>query len=106
MAAAREAKLVVPPRENAGPWEAGHPRNAVPAQVAERGMAEWKKASGYHCRSIAENAMYRLKQLFGDSLASRLFETQVSEVHARLAAMNVMTYPGMPISVRVETTPS
>jgi hypothetical protein len=36
--------------------------------------------------------MYRLKQLFGDHLASRLFETQVVEVHARIAAMNIMTY--------------
>jgi len=106
VAAARQAKLVVPPRENASPWEVGHPRNAVLEQVTERGMAQWKKASGYHRRSIAENAMYRLKQLFGDRLACRLFETQVTEVHARIAAMNVMTYLGMPISVRVGTTAS
>lgn len=72
-------------------------------QVAQRGMAEWKEESGYHRRSIAENTMYRLKQLFGDSLASRLFETQVTEVHTRSAAMNVMTYLGMPVSVRVGT---
>jgi hypothetical protein len=68
-------------------------------QVAQRGMAAWKEESGYHRRSIAENTLYRLKQLFGDSLASRLFETQVTEVHTRIAAMNVMTYLGMPISV-------
>ncbi len=48
----------------------------------------------------------RLKQLFGDKLASRVFETQVVEVHARIAAMNVMTYLGMPVSVRVGTTAS
>lgn len=40
--------------------------------------------------------MYRLKQLFGETLASPLFETQVTEVHARSAAMNIMTYLGMP----------
>ncbi|SJM92461.1 hypothetical protein CRENPOLYSF1_290017 [Crenothrix polyspora] len=45
--------------------------------------------------------MYRLKQLFGDSLASRIFETQKTEVHVRVAAMNIMTYLGMPVSVRV-----
>jgi len=39
--------------------------------------------------------MYRLKQLFDDSLASRLLETWVTEVHAHIAAMNVMTYLGM-----------
>lgn len=105
-AAARGAALAVPPRENAVPWEEGHPRNKVLAQIAEQGLAEWKKSSGYHRRSLAENAMYRLKQLFGDTLASRLFETQVTEVHARVAAMNVMTYLGMPVSVRVGATPS
>jgi hypothetical protein len=67
-------------RDNAGPWEEGPPRNAVRAQVAERGLTEGKQASGCQRRSIAENALYRLKQRFGDSLASRLFETRVSEV--------------------------
>ena len=52
--------------------------------IAEQGMKAWKNSTGYHQRSLAENAMYRLKQLFGDRLASRLFETQVTEVHVRL----------------------
>jgi hypothetical protein len=104
VAAERGARLVVPPRDNAIPWEAGHPRNDALERIAEQGVAEWKQATGYHRRSLAENAMYRLKQLFGDRLASRLFETQVTEVHARLAAMNVMTYLGMPVSVRIGTT--
>ncbi|MDD5267677.1 MAG: transposase [Methylococcales bacterium] len=71
VAAARETRLVVPPRENAVPWEEGHPRNAVLEKVAQRGMAGWKKESGYHRRSIA--------------------------------ALNVMTYLGMPVSVRAGT---
>ena len=100
----RNAKLVVPPRENAVPWEDGHPRNEALQQIETKGLAAWKKESGYHQRSLAENAMYRLKQLFGNHLASRLFETQVVEVHARIAAMNRMTYLGMPVSVRVEPT--
>ncbi|WP_232470284.1 MULTISPECIES: hypothetical protein [Methylococcus] len=49
--------------------------------------------------------MDRFKQLFDGSLASRLFETQVTEVHVRIAAMNVMTYLGMPISMRVGRVP-
>lgn len=100
----RDAKLVVPPRENAVVWEDGHPRNDALEQIEAKGLATWKNESGYHQRSLAENAMYRLKQLFGDHLASRLFETQVVEVHARVAAMNIMTYLGMPVSVRVEPT--
>lgn len=98
------ATLVAPPRENAVPWEKGHPRNEVLRQIEEKGVVVWKKESGYHRRSIAENAMYRLKQLFGGALASRQFETQVVEVHARIAAMNIMTYLGMPVSVRVGVT--
>jgi len=102
-AAEHEAKLVVPPRDNAVPWEEGHPRNQALADIDTQGKEHWKKSSGYHQRSLAENAMYRLKQLFGDHLASRVFESQVTEVHARIAAMNVMTYLGMPVSARVGT---
>ena len=96
---ARGAQVVVPPRENAVPWEDGHPRTQALADIAELGLEGWKEATGYHRRSLAENAFYRFKQLFGDRLASRLFETQVTEVHARVAAMNTMTALGMPVSV-------
>lgn len=102
--AARGAQAVIPPREKAVPWEENHPRTLILATIALLGMADWKKQSGYHRRSIAENALYRLKQLFGDHLASRKFETQVTEVHARIAAMNIMTSLGMPVSVRVGIT--
>jgi hypothetical protein len=101
VAAQREAALVVPPRENAVAWEDDHPRTQALAEIAQKGRQPWKKDSGYHHRSLAENAMYRLKQLFGEAVASRMFESQVNEVHARIAAMNQMTYLGMPISVRV-----
>lgn len=100
-AAAHGADLVVPPRENAVPWAADHPRTQALADIATHGLSAWKRARGYHHRSLAENAMYRFKQLFGDRLASRRFETQVTEVHVRVAALNVMTYLGMPVSVPV-----
>ena len=106
VAASRTAQLVVPPREHALLWADGHPRNDALQQSAEQGTAEGKRATGYHRRRRAENARDRLKQLSGDSLASRLFETQVTEVHARSAALRVMTYLGMPSSVRVGVRPS
>jgi hypothetical protein len=53
VAISRKARLVVPPRDNAIPWEDGHPRNDALRQIAEQGMAAWKKAAGYHCRSLA-----------------------------------------------------
>lgn len=98
---ARGAAVVVPPRANAVPWEEGHPRTQALADIAKRGLSGWKHATGYHRRSLAENAFYRFKQLFGDRLASRIFERQVTEVHARVAAMNTMTALGMPVSVCV-----
>jgi hypothetical protein len=106
VAAHCQAKLVVPPRENAVPWEADHPRTQVLAEIEEKGVVQWKKDAGYHRRSLAENAMYRLKQLFGEAVASRIFESQVNEVHARIVAMNKMTDLGMPASVRVGVTAS
>lgn len=106
VAAEHQATLVVPPRENAVPWDADHPRTQALAEIHEKGLAPWKKDTGYHHRRLAENAMYRLKQLFGAGVASRLFDAQVNEVHARIAAMNRMTYLGMPVSVRVGVTAS
>jgi len=97
----RNARLIVPPRDNAVPWEEGHPRTEALAHIAEQGLKAWKKSTNYHQRSLAENAMYRLKQLLGDRLSSRSFETQVTEVHVRIAAMNIMTSLGMPVSVRL-----
>jgi hypothetical protein len=95
----RGAEVTIPPRKNAVPWAPDHPRTQALAAIAVHGRPAWKPAVGYHRRSIAENAMYRFKQLFGDRLASRWFETQVTEVHVRVAALNVMTYLGMPVSV-------
>ena len=97
----RNARLIVPPRDDAVPWEKEHPRTQALAYIAERGIKAWKTSTNYHQRSLAENAMYRFKQLLGDGLVSRSFATQVTEVHVRIAAMNIMTSLGMPVSVRL-----
>ena len=97
----RGATVAVPPRENTVPWEDPDPRTQAVASMAEKGLAEWKKAVGYHRRSLAENGIYRLNQWFGERLISRLFETQVTEVHGRVAALNIMTYLGMPVSMPI-----
>lgn len=76
------------------------PRDAILQEIEAKGLAGWKKESGYHRRSLAENRMYRLKQL-GDSLYSRTFERQVTEAHVRAAILNTFTYLGMPQSVWV-----
>ena len=95
----REAKATIPPRHDAVPWGNDHPRDALLAEIETKGRAGWKDESGYHRRSIAENMMYRLKQL-GDRLFSREFDRQVAESHVRAAIINQFTYLGMPNSVR------
>ncbi|EMX8705749.1 IS5/IS1182 family transposase, partial [Klebsiella pneumoniae] len=60
-----------------------------------------KWTTEYNRRSIAETAMYRMKQLLGDSLTLRDYDGQVSEAMAMVRALNRMTKAGMPESVRI-----
>lgn len=104
--AQRQARAAIPPRENAQPWEpkadgSVHPRTALLAPIAQVGLAQWKRESGYHRRSLAETAMFRLKTLFGGQLRARNFDAQVAEAYLRCAALNTMTRLGMPDSYRV-----
>ena len=104
--AQRQARAAIPPRENAQPWAANpdgtmHPRTAILERIGQIGLAQWKKQSGYHRRSLAETAMFRLKTLFGAQLQARRFDAQVAEAYIRCAALNIMTRLGMPDSYRV-----
>lgn len=83
---------------------ADHPRTQALAASPRGACPNEKKSIGYHRRSLAENGIYRFKQMLGDRLASRLFETQVTEVHVRVAALNVIPELGMPVSVPVGVT--
>jgi IS5 family transposase len=99
----RGAQAVIPPRENAvvnaGPEWAG--RNATLERIAAIGRAAWKVESGYHRRSLAETAFFRLKVIFGERLSSRTEEGRAVEGRIRCAALNRMTRLGMPQSERV-----
>jgi transposase len=97
--AERGARATIPPREGAVAWGDDHPRDAILAEIAAKGRSRWKQDAGYHRRSLAENMMYRVKQL-GERLFSRSFERQVVEAHVRVAIINQFAYLGMPQSVR------
>lgn len=75
------------------------PRDEILRAIRALGCSGWKKQSGYHMRSHAENAMYRQKTIFGSSLRSRRFKNQKTEMRIRCRAMNIMTHLGMPESV-------
>ena len=50
-------------------------------------MEKW---SGYHQRSLVEAKMHCIK-LLGDKLNARNFDSQVNEIHARVAILNKFT---------------
>src|SRR3954469_3674906 len=103
----RSARAVVPPRRDAkiqrhanrsGPRLA---RDENLRRIRQIGRSSWKEESGYHERSLAETAMFRMKTIFGDGGASRSPARQATEAGVRCRALNIMTHQGMPRSERV-----
>lgn len=74
---------------------------AVANQRLSGSNARWKWTTEYNRRSIAETAMYWIKQLFSGSLTLRDYDDQVAEAMAMVRALNKMTKAGMPESVRI-----
>jgi len=67
-------------RKGAGYWpgEYADRNRAVAHQRLSGSNARWKWTAEYNRRSIAETAMYRVKQLFGGSLTLRDYDSQVA----------------------------
>jgi len=113
--AERGARATIPPRRNACPNTRGEtPQrdanlrriqelagNSKSKKQQELARKQWKEESGYHRRSLAETAVFRLKNIFGDKLSSRGFQAQANEVFLRCAALNRMTHLGMPQSYAI-----
>ena len=95
----RQAYAVIPPRKNAKPWKDikahSRERNELLRTVKRFSRTLWKKWSGYHRRSLVETKMHCIK-LLGDKLCSRSFDSQVNEIHARIAVLNKFTELGRP----------
>ncbi|WP_176072337.1 IS5 family transposase [Paraburkholderia mimosarum] len=103
--AARGAIPSIPPREGAKPWPASTPgaawRNAAIDAIERSSRREWKQATGYHRRSLAETLMYRLKVLTGPCLWARQTGSQATEVSIRVGVLNRMVALARPQSVRI-----
>ncbi|QLK87130.1 IS5 family transposase [Arsenophonus endosymbiont of Aphis craccivora] len=99
----RKIRPLIPPQSGAKYWpDKYHERNhAVANQRLSRSNDMWKKKVGYHRRSVAETAMFRIKTLLGGHLRLRDYEAQVGEEMAMVKALNRMTLLGMPHSVRI-----
>ncbi|QAS67808.1 transposase [Klebsiella michiganensis] len=97
----KSARLFLPEKEQVTGREYADRNRAVANQRLSGSNARWKWATEYNRRSIAETAMYRMKQLLGDSLTLRDYDGQVAEAMAMVRALNRMTKAGMPESVRI-----
>ena len=98
------AKVTIPPRRDAKIWQHGNSggepwqRDENLRAIRRLGRKRWKRESGYHRRSLAETAIFRLTTLFGAALWSRNFAQQATELFLRAAALNRMIQLGMPES--------
>ncbi|HAV0157791.1 TPA: IS5 family transposase [Salmonella enterica] len=99
----KKIRPLIPPRSGAQYWpDKYHERNhAVANQHLSGSNDVWKKKVGYHRRSVAETAMFRIKTLLGGHLSLRDYDAQVGEALAMVKALNRMTLLGMPDSVRI-----
>ena len=103
----RGARAIIPPRRDAKIIRHGNEsgprltRDEDLRRIREIGRAAWEEESGYHRRSLGETAMFRMKTIFGDGIASRTPGRQAKEVGIRCRALNIMTHQGMPVSERV-----
>ena len=99
--------LIAPPRKNAklhknmkkhilydAPgWEQ---YNNVVREVIKVGLKQWKIDTGYHRRSLVENAFYRLKVIFDDKSHYRIIDNQRAEQMIRAKIINKFNELGMP----------
>lgn len=93
---------VVPPQRNAKIKQHGNstapplPRDEAIRGIRGVGRKQWKEEIGYHCRSMAETAMFRIKTIFGGALKNRKLPNQQTEARLRCKILNSFTQRGMP----------
>ena len=98
----REIQPIIPPRRNAKIKQHGNAhqtplvRDEAIRSIRQVGRKQWNKDIGYHRRSLAETAMYRMKCCFGDKLKNRKLPNQQAEVRIRSKVLNRFTQLGMP----------
>jgi hypothetical protein len=97
----RGARPQIAPRRNAkikrhanatGPRLA---RDEAIRMIRRIGRKNWKKRIGYHCRSLVETAVFRLKTIFGPMLKNRKLSNQITEARLRCKILNHFTQFGL-----------
>jgi hypothetical protein len=70
-------------------------RDEAIRMIRRIGRKNWKKTIGYHCRSLAETAVFRLKTIFGSMLKNRKLPNQLTEARLRCKILNHFTQSGL-----------
>jgi hypothetical protein len=97
-AAARGAKVVVPPRKTATRSRRSGARDRTVRRVRNVGRRQWKKESGYHQQARVENTFFRYKSIIGDRLRARHPRSQEAEAVIACNILNRMAELGRPQS--------
>ena len=100
----RNIEPIIAPRKNAVIWnnESGtHPRNRAIKRINESDRKTWKIKTDYHRRSLAETAMFRFKNILGENLSSRSFQSQQKEAIIKSIIINKINTLGMPETIKV-----
>jgi len=93
---------VIPPRQDAKIKRHGNSkqprleRDDAIRDIRKYGRKGWKQRIGYHRRSLAETAMFRMKTSFGSQLKNRLIENQKAETKIRCKILSHFTKLGLP----------
>jgi len=100
--AAEAIQAIIPPRKNAKIKQHGNSsqpsleRDEAIRGIRKVGRKQWKQEIGYHRRSLAETAMFRMKGCFGAILKNRKLENQKIESRVRCKILNRFTQLGLP----------
>jgi IS5 family transposase len=100
-AAARGARVIVPPRKTAARSRQSGARDRTVRRVRKVGQRQWKKESGYHKQARVENTFFRYKSIIGDRLRARNSESQEAEALIACNILNRMTALGRPVSFAI-----
>jgi IS5 family transposase len=100
-AAARGAKVIVPPRKTATRSRWFSARDRTVKRVRKVGRRQWKKESGYHEQARVENTFFRYKSIIGGRLRARHPKSQEAEAVIACDILNRMAALGSPESFAI-----
>lgn len=104
LAGRKVSTVCIPPRKHARIRIHGnahappYARDEIIRAIRKTSRKRWKIESGYHMRSVSENAFFRFKTILGDRLSFRSAGSQKTEILIKCNILNRFHSLGMPDS--------